>query len=99
LAAIATFGLDLLEPTESALTPLNGFLAGILLSFDPARATDLSASYRVEIDGRRFEFAVHRAALTAAQRPPVVTVTATAVELITDVWGRPSRSARPPPAA
>jgi DNA-binding HxlR family transcriptional regulator len=95
LGAIATFGLDLLEPTESALTPLNGFLAGILLGFDPARATDLSASYRVEIDGRRFEFAVHRAALTAAQRPPVVTVTATAVDLITARLGptEPERKA------
>lgn len=83
LRAVATFGLDLLEPTESAVTPLNGFLAGILLGFDPTRATDVSASYRVEIDGRRFEFAVHRGALTGVQGPPVVTVTTTAVDLIT----------------
>ena len=34
--AIATFGLDMVEPDESALTPLNGFLAGILLAFEPA---------------------------------------------------------------
>ena len=37
IKAIATFGLDLLEPTDSAITPLNGFLAGILLGFDPAQ--------------------------------------------------------------
>jgi DNA-binding HxlR family transcriptional regulator len=83
IQAVATFGLDLLEPSESALTPLNGFLAGILLGFDPARASDLSASYRVEIDGRRFEFAVTGASLTAAEDPPAVTVTATAADLIT----------------
>ena len=35
--AIATFGLDMVEFGESALTPLNGFLAGILLAFDPDR--------------------------------------------------------------
>ena len=34
--AIATFGLDMVVPDDSALTPLNGFLAGILLAFDPA---------------------------------------------------------------
>jgi DNA-binding HxlR family transcriptional regulator len=44
--AIATFGLDMVEPTESALMPLNGLLAGILLAFD--RAVDLEASYRVD---------------------------------------------------
>ena len=56
IQAIATFGLDMVEPTESALTPLNGFLAGILLAFD--RTTGLNASYRIDIDDRRFEFAV-----------------------------------------
>jgi DNA-binding HxlR family transcriptional regulator len=60
IQAVATFGLDLLEPTDSVLTPLNGFLAGILLGFDPARASDGSTSCSVEIDGRRFGFAVTR---------------------------------------
>ncbi|HZC92259.1 MAG TPA: helix-turn-helix domain-containing protein [Mycobacterium sp.] len=87
IQAVATFGLDLLEPSESALTPLNGFLAGILLGFDPARASDLSASYRVEIDGRRFEFAATKAGLTATEGPPAVTVTATAADLITARFG------------
>jgi DNA-binding HxlR family transcriptional regulator len=79
--AIATFGLEMIEPTESALTPLNGFLAGVLLAFD--RNTGLNASYRIDIDSRRFEFAVDRAGLNAAQDPPAVTVTATAADLIT----------------
>ena len=55
------FGLDLIEPDASALTPLNGFLAGILLAFDPIRAADLDTAYRVDIDSRRFEFAVRTA--------------------------------------
>ena len=80
--AIATFGLDMVVPDDSALTPLNGFLAGILLAFDPARAGDLNASYRIEIDDRRFEFAVARDGLTATQGQPDVTVTATAADLI-----------------
>ena len=81
--AIATFGLDLLEPNESALTPLNGFLAGILLGVDPTRVPDVSVSYSVDIDGRRFGFGVTKDGLTAAQDPPAVTVTATAADLIT----------------
>jgi DNA-binding HxlR family transcriptional regulator len=83
IQAIATFGLDLLEPADSALTPLNGFLAGILLGIDPARIAELSASYRVEIDGRRFDFGVTKDGLTAAYGPPAVTVTASAADLIT----------------
>jgi DNA-binding HxlR family transcriptional regulator len=85
--AIATFGLDMVEPDKSALTPLNGFLAGILLAFDPAIAGDLKASYRIEIDDRRFEFAVNRAGLAAAQGPPAVTVIATAADVITARMG------------
>jgi DNA-binding HxlR family transcriptional regulator len=80
--AIATFGLDMVAPGGSALTPLNGFLAGILLSFDPDRG-DAKASYRVDIDERRFEFAIDSDGLNAAQDPPAVTVSATAADLIT----------------
>jgi DNA-binding HxlR family transcriptional regulator len=81
--AIATFGLELVEPDDSALTPLNGFLAGILLAFDPASAGDLEASYRIEIDDRRFEFAVRACGLAGAQGMPAVSVAATAADLIT----------------
>ena len=81
IQAIAAFGLDLVEPTESALTPLNGFLAGILLAFD--RSTGLAASYRIDIDHRRFEFAVQGERLAAGQGQPAVAVTATAADLIT----------------
>ncbi|HEX2285616.1 MAG TPA: helix-turn-helix domain-containing protein [Mycobacterium sp.] len=85
IQALATFGLDLIEQDESALTPLNGFLAGILLPFDPA--VDLEGSYRIDVDGRRFEFAVHDGSLAAADASPRVAVTATAADLITARMG------------
>jgi DNA-binding HxlR family transcriptional regulator len=90
IQAIASFGLDLVEPDESALTPLNGFLAGILLGFD---GTDLNASYRVDIDGRHFEFGVHQRGLTAASDRPLVTVAGSAADLITARIG-PTQAAR-----
>ena len=62
---------------------MNGFLAGILLGFEPALAADLTASYRVEIDGRAFEFAVNRGELQAARDSVAVTVNAPSVDLIT----------------
>ena len=83
IQAIAMFGLDLIEPDASALTPLNGFLAGILLAFDPVRAADLDTAYRVDIDSRRFEFAVRDGNLAAARSEPAVTLTATAADVIT----------------
>jgi DNA-binding HxlR family transcriptional regulator len=85
--AIATFGLDMVVPDESALTPLNGFLAGILLGIQPVLADDLKASYRIDIDDRRFEFAVNAGGLTAAHGTPEVTLTATAADLITARMG------------
>jgi DNA-binding HxlR family transcriptional regulator len=83
IQAIAMFGLDLIQPDESAFTPLNGFLAGMLLAFDPVRVADLDAAYRVDIDGRRFEFALKDRNLAAARTEPTVTVAATASDLIT----------------
>ena len=80
--AIAMFGLDMVVPDATALTPLNGFLAGILLGIDSGSIGDVRASYRVEIDKRRFEFAVDPAGLSAPQGSPAVTVTTTAADLI-----------------
>jgi DNA-binding HxlR family transcriptional regulator len=92
--AIATFGLDMVVQDDSALTPLNGFLAGILLAFDPGVGDDLAASYRIEIDDRRFEFAVDGAGLNAVQEPPAVTVIATAADLITARLGETATERR-----
>jgi DNA-binding HxlR family transcriptional regulator len=83
LRAIATFGLDLVEPTESAFTPVNAFLVGVLMGLDAGRAEGLTASYRIDVDDRRFEFGIGADGLTAAQGPPAVTVTATSADLIT----------------
>ena len=61
---------------------MNGFLTGILLAFEPAGAINLNVSYRAEIDGRRFEFAVHQGRLAPARGEPAVTVTASAADLL-----------------
>jgi DNA-binding HxlR family transcriptional regulator len=82
LQAVAWFGLDHLDPIDdSPVSPLTGFLAGILLAFDPAGAADLDATYRIEIDGRRFEFAVTDRRLAPARGEPTVAVNAAASDL------------------
>ena len=84
LQSIAWFGLDRLDPIEDGpVSPLNGFLAGILLGFNPGRAAGLEATVRVEIDGRRFEFAVTQGRLAGAHGEPSVTLTASAADLVT----------------
>jgi DNA-binding HxlR family transcriptional regulator len=84
LQGLAWFGVDHLDPVGDApVSPLNGFLAGILLGFNSGGATGLEATYRVEIDGRRFEFAVTQGRLGAARGEPAVTLTAAAADLVT----------------
>jgi DNA-binding HxlR family transcriptional regulator len=84
LQSIAWFGLDRLDPIEDGpVTPLNGFLAGILLGFDSGGAAGLKATCRVEIDGRRFEFAVTQGRLAAAHGEPSVIFAASAADLVT----------------
>ena len=84
LQTIAWFGLDRLDLMEDdPESPLTGFLAGFVVPFDPLKTAELSAAYRVEIDGRRFEFAVRQGGLAAPHGEPAVTVTASAVDLVT----------------
>ncbi|OBH04358.1 helix-turn-helix domain-containing protein [Mycobacterium sp. E1747] len=84
LRSVAWFGLDRLGPVEGEpASPLNGFLAGILLGFDSGRAAGLEATCRVEIDGRRFDFAVTQGRLAGARGEPSVTITAGAADLVT----------------
>ena len=83
LQTIAWFGLDRLDPIDSGpVSALNGFLAGILLGFNPVGAAGLDATYRIEIDGRCFEFAVTQGHLAGAHGEPLVTVTARAADLV-----------------
>jgi hypothetical protein len=77
--------LDLID--GGPLSPLTGFLAGFVLPFDPAKAAELTGTYRAEIDGRRFEFAVDQGHLAAAHGAPAVTVTASAEDLATARMG------------
>jgi DNA-binding HxlR family transcriptional regulator len=84
LQSVAWFGLDRLDPIDDGpASPLNGFLAGILLGFDRAGAAGVDATYRVDIDGRRFEFSVTQERLAAARGEPSVTMTASAADLVT----------------
>jgi DNA-binding HxlR family transcriptional regulator len=84
LQSFAWFGLDRLDLVEDGpVSPLTGFLAGFVVPFDPLKAAELSAAYRVEIDGRRFEFAVTQGHLAGAHGEPSVTLTAGAADLVT----------------
>jgi DNA-binding HxlR family transcriptional regulator len=88
LRSIAWLGLDRMDPVDGGPTsPLNGFLAGILLPFDPAGAAGLDVTCRVEIDGRRFDFAVEGGHLAAPHGEPAVTITASAADLVTARMG------------
>ncbi len=84
LQTVAWFGLDRLDPIEDGPgTPLNGFLAGVLLGFSPAGAAGLETTCRAEIGGRRFEFAITQGRLAGAHGEPSVTLTASAADLVT----------------
>jgi DNA-binding HxlR family transcriptional regulator len=84
IQSVAWFGLDRLDPIEDGpASPLTGFLAGILLGFNPGSAAGLEATYRVEIDGRRFEFAVTQGRLAGAHGEPSANLTASAADLVT----------------
>lgn len=84
LQSIAWLGLDRLNLIDGdPVTPLTGFLAGFVVPFNATKAATVTGDYRVEIDGRRFEFAVNQGELAAARRQPDVTVTASAADLVT----------------
>jgi DNA-binding HxlR family transcriptional regulator len=83
LQSLAWFGLDRLDPIDDGpVSALNGFLAGILLGFNSGAAAGLETTCRVEIDGRRFEFAVTQGRLAGAHGEPSVTLTASAADLV-----------------
>lgn len=84
LQSIAWFGVERMDPIDGGrVTPLNGFLAGILLGFDRASAAGVEITCRAEIDRRRFEFAVTQCRLAGAHKEPSVTMTASAADLVT----------------
>jgi DNA-binding HxlR family transcriptional regulator len=82
LQSIAWLGLDRLDLIDrGAVSPLTGFLAGFIVPFDPVKTADLTGTYRIEIDGRRFEFAMDQGRLAATHGTPDVTVTASGADL------------------
>ena len=84
LGALARFGLQTMPSSvEGSRSPLNGFLVGVLLGFDPVGAAGVEATYRVQIDDRSFDFAVTGGRLAGAQHEPDVTLSASASDLVT----------------
>lgn len=84
LRSIAWLGLDRVDLIEAGpVSPLTGFLAGFVIPLDRLKTEGLTAVYRVEIDGRRFEFGMDHGGMAAARGEPDVTVTASAAELVT----------------
>ncbi|MCX4092542.1 winged helix-turn-helix transcriptional regulator [Nocardia sp. alder85J] len=84
LQSLAWFGLPMVAPPDDGeeATPLNGFLAGVLLAFDPSRAGGVDATYRVTIGGRDFEFSVRDATLGPRRGEPVLRITADPADLV-----------------
>jgi DNA-binding HxlR family transcriptional regulator len=78
---LARFGLDRLPPAPVEISPLTGFLIGVLLGFDGRRASQVDEDYRVVIDGRSFDFGVGSRGLRAARGEPVVEVRGRARDL------------------
>ncbi len=84
LGAVAQFGLQTMRlRTDGPQSPLNGFLVGVLLGFDSVGAAGVEATYRVQIDGRSFDFAVTGGRLAGARHEPNVTLSASASDLVT----------------
>jgi DNA-binding HxlR family transcriptional regulator len=89
LGAIARFGLETMRfDGEGFRSSLNGFLVGVLLGFDAVRADGVQATYRVQIDGRSFDFAVTDGRLAAARGEPDVMLTASTSDLAAARFGR-----------
>jgi DNA-binding HxlR family transcriptional regulator len=82
IRALAGFGLGQLPPPPAVISPLTGFLAGVLAGTDTTRLGQADEDYRVVIDDRPFDFGVHAAGLRAARGEPVVELRATARDLL-----------------
>lgn len=84
LQSVARFGLSLVAAPndDNDATPLYGFLAGILLAFDSARARSTDADYQAMISGRTFEFSVRDGALGPSEGEPSVRLSADAADLV-----------------
>ncbi|WP_019925638.1 helix-turn-helix domain-containing protein [Nocardia sp. BMG111209] len=84
LQSLAWFGLPMVAPPDDGAdaTPLNGFLAGVLLAFDPSHAPADATGYQATIGGRVFEFSVRDGILGPGRAAPAVRLTAGAGDLV-----------------
>jgi hypothetical protein len=91
LGAVERFGPQKMRfSSEEARSPVNGLLVGVLLDFESAGAAGVEATYRVQIDGRNFDFAVTAGRLAGARHEPDVTLSASASDLVTARFGTPA---------
>ncbi len=82
IGALARFGSGRLGPEAGrVISPLTGFLAGIVVGFDGHRARSLNEDYRAVIDGRVFDFGVQDGYLRSAREAPVAELRAHASDL------------------
>ena len=82
IGALARFGSGRLGPEAGrVLSPLTGFLAGIVVGFDGHRARHLNEDYRAVIDGRVFDFGVRDGCLCSPRHAPAVVLHARASDL------------------
>src|SRR5258705_3725424 len=79
---LARFGLGRLPPAPAEISPLTGFMIGVLLGFDGRRSGQVDEDYRVVIDGRSFDFGVHPGGLRAARGEPVMEICGRAPDLV-----------------
>jgi DNA-binding HxlR family transcriptional regulator len=82
IGALAAFGAERLSPDSVPVSPLTGFLAGVLLGFDTHRAREVDEDYRIDLDGRIFDIGVRHGALSGARGTPAVLVRAHASDLV-----------------
>jgi hypothetical protein len=84
LGAVARFGLQTMRfSANGSRSPLNTFLVGVLLGFDSVGAVGVDATYRAQIDGRSFDFAVTGGRLAGARHEADATLSASASDLVT----------------
>src|SRR6266498_5145760 len=82
IGALAAFGSDRRPGGPDRVSPLTGFLIGVLLGFDSQRARDVDEDYRVAVDGRTFDIGVRHGVLCGARGAPGVQLRAQASELV-----------------
>jgi DNA-binding HxlR family transcriptional regulator len=89
IAALARLGSDRLGAKAGrVISPLTGFLTGIVAGFDSHRARTVAEDYRAVIDGRVFDVGVRHGCLCPPRHAPAVVLHARASDLAEGRRGR-----------